>query len=114
MNRPPKTTLVTAIGGIFVALSATFAHAAGLGKLTVNSSLGQPLTAEIELVSLQPGEFESLTARVASPEAYADAKIEFSGQLRQLRFAVDRRADGKPILRVTSSARQLSLMDFLG
>ena len=34
------------------------AHAAGLGKLTVNSALGQTLNAEIDLVSLQPGELD--------------------------------------------------------
>ena len=78
------------------------AFAAGLGKLTVNSALGQPLSAEIELVSLQPGEFEALVGRVASVEAYTDAKIEFSSVLRQLRFATDKRSDGKPILRITS------------
>ncbi len=85
-------------------LSAMSAGAAGLGKLSVNSALGQPLSAEIELVSLQPGEFESIAARIASPESYTDAKIEYSPLLRQLRFAVERRADGKPILRITSSA----------
>ncbi len=78
------------------------AFAAGLGKLTVNSALGQPLSAEIELVSLQPGEFEALVGRVASIESYADAKIEYSSVLRQLRFATDKRSDGRPILRISS------------
>lgn len=87
-----------------LAASTFFAEAAGLGRLSVNSSLGQPLSAEIELVSLQPGEFEALAARVASPEAYTNARIEFSPLLRQLRFTAERRADGKPVLKVTSSA----------
>ena len=104
MNRPPKTKLVVALGGALLALSALSANAAGLGKLSINSALGQPLSAEIELVSLQPGEFESIAARVASPESYGDAKIEYSPLLRQLRFAVERRSDGKPVLRITSSA----------
>lgn len=104
MNRPPKTKLVAALGGALLALSAMSVGAAGLGKLSVNSALGQPLSAEIELVSLQPGEFESIAARIASPEAYTDAKIEYSPLLRQLRFAVERRADGKPVLRISSSA----------
>lgn len=87
-----------------LAASTFFAEAAGLGRLSVNSSLGQPLSAEIELVSLQPGEFEALAARVASPEAYTNARIEFSPLLRQLRFTAERRADGKAVLKVTSSA----------
>ena len=104
MNRPPKTKLVMALGGALLALSTLSATAAGLGKLTINSALGQPLTAEIELVSLQPGEFESVAARVASPEAYGDAKIEYSPLLRQLRFAVERRSDGKAVVKITSAA----------
>ncbi len=86
-----------------MALSALSANAAGLGKLSINSALGQPLSADIELVSLQPGEFESIAARIASPESYGDAKIEYSPLLRQLRFAVERRGDGKPVLKITSS-----------
>jgi pilus assembly protein FimV len=104
MNRPPKKTIVAALGGVLLALSAAFANAAGLGKLTVNSALGQPLSAEIELVSLQPGEFEVLSARTASPEAYTEARIEFSPLLRQLRYAIERRANGTPILKISSSA----------
>ena len=104
MSRPPKTKLAVALGGVFFAFSALASHAAGLGKLSVNSALGQPLLAEIELVSLQPGEFDSISGRVASPESYGDARIEYSPLLRQLRFATERRANGTPILKISSSS----------
>ena len=104
MNCPPKTKLIVALGGVLLAASASFSHAAGLGKLSINSALGQPLSAEIELVSLQPGEFEAIVARVASPESYGEARIDYSPLLRQVRFITARRADGRPVLRVTSSA----------
>ena len=42
-----------------LALSGT-ASALGLGRLTVQSSLGQPLTATIELTSAQKDELDSL------------------------------------------------------
>jgi pilus assembly protein FimV len=87
-----------------VLVAATFANAAGLGKLTVNSALGQVLHAEIDLVALQPGEEDSLTAHVAPPEAFRDARIEYSPVLRTLRFAVDKRPNGQPFLKVTSVA----------
>ncbi len=93
--------------GVAIALlvgASCAAHAAGLGKLTVSSALGQVLAAEIDLVSLQPGELESLTARVASPESYRDAKIEYSSVLRLLRFSVEKRGNGQPYLKVTSVA----------
>jgi pilus assembly protein FimV len=85
-------------------LGASAAHAAGLGKLTVNSALGQPLNAEIDLVSLQPGESDAVVARVASPEQFREANIEYTSSLRLLRFAVDKRANGQPFLKVTSIA----------
>ena len=104
MNRPPKTKLVVALGGALLAFSALVVNAAGLGKLSVTSALGQPLSAEIELVSLQPGEFEAITARVASPESYGEARIEYTPLLRQLRFSTERRANGTPVLKIVSSA----------
>lgn len=102
---------MTWIGGGLLALAtlisvpASFsAYAAGLGRLSVNSSLGQPLSAEIELLSLQPGEFESLSARVASPDSFRDARIEYVSSLRLIRFNVDKRPNGQPILKITSIA----------
>ncbi|MBK8324601.1 MAG: FimV family protein [Betaproteobacteria bacterium] len=93
--------------GVAIALllgASIAAQAAGLGRLSVNSALGQVLAAEIELLSLQPGEFEVLSARVASPEAYRDAKIEYTSALRLLRFSVEKRAGGQPYVKVTSIA----------
>ena len=85
-------------------LGASVANAAGLGKLTVNSGLGQVLNAEIDLVSLQPGELDSLSARVATVEAFRDSRIEYSPALRLLRFSVERRVNGQAYLKVTSVA----------
>src|SRR5947207_4960517 len=83
------------------ALAAT-AQAAGLGRLTVLSALGQPLLAEIEIVSLQAGEEDALTARLASPEAFEQAGIDINPALSSLRINLERR-DKKPFLRVTTS-----------
>ncbi len=86
-----------------LALATTFAaHSAGLGRLTVLSPLGAPLNAEIEVVSLQQGEEDGLTARIASAEAFRLAGIEPTAQLRTIRFTVVQRA-GKPVIRVTST-----------
>lgn len=77
------------------------AQAAGLGRLTVQSFLGQPLRAEIEVVSLLPGEESSLEARLASGNAFAQAGIEFSPALTGARFVIEKR-DGRTVLRVTT------------
>ena len=80
---------------------ASLANAAGLGRLTVLSPLGQPLLAEIEIVSLQPGEEEGLTARLASPEAFESAGIDINPALNSIRINLERR-DKRPFLRVTT------------
>ena len=78
------------------------AQAVGLGSLTVHSALGQPLSAEIDVTSLQPDEFARVLARIASPEEYAAAKLVYVPQLRQLRITAERRTDGKSILNIVS------------
>jgi pilus assembly protein FimV len=80
---------------------AAVANAAGLGRLTVLSPLGQPLLAEIEIVSLQPGEEEGLSARLAAPEAFEQAGININPALNSLRINLERR-DKRPFLRVTT------------
>ena len=44
-------------------------HAAGLGRLNVLSGLGQPFRGEIDLVSVQPEEADSLVVSLAPPDA---------------------------------------------
>ncbi len=77
------------------------AQAAGLGRLTVQSFLGQPLRAEIEIVTLMPGEESSLEARLATGNAFTQAGIEFNPALAGARFVIEKR-DGRAVLRVTT------------
>ena len=89
------------------ALAPSIACAAGLGKITVHSALGQPLRAEIEVVSLQPGEAESLTAKLAPVAAFKQADIDFNVALQSVKFAVERRPGGAFVL-VMSSPQPLN------
>src|SRR6266849_1690900 len=77
------------------------AHAAGLGKLTVLSSLGQPLRAEIELNSVSKDDAGALVAKLASADAFRQANIELNSMLMSLRFAIEQRG-GQQLIRVTS------------
>jgi pilus assembly protein FimV len=78
------------------------AHAAGLGRLTVLSPLGQPLNAEIEIVSLRPGEEDGLSAQLASPDAFSQAGIEPNAALNSMRFTLERR-NGRSFIRITTA-----------
>jgi pilus assembly protein FimV len=92
--------LSAAVASAMVLMSS--AHAAGLGKLTVLSALGQPLRAEIELTSVSPEEAAGLAAKLAAPDAFRTANIEFNPALLSLRFNVEQRA-GRQFIRVSSS-----------
>ena len=78
------------------------ASAAELGKITVLSAAGQPLRAEVELSAIKPGEAASLLAKLAPPEAYRQANVEFNPALNALTFAVENR-NGKPFIRISSA-----------
>ena len=82
----------------------SLAWAAGLGKLSVLSTLGQPLKAEIEIVSLQKGEGDTLGARLAPGEVFRQANIDLNPALMSVKFAVQRRPSGQYVMTLTSGA----------
>jgi len=78
------------------------AYALALGRLTVDSALGQPLSASIELAAATRDEIESLTAKVADPSLYRQNNLSYQGVLSRARINVERKPDGRAVLRVTS------------
>jgi len=94
-----------ALNGVALAaacLWGTQAWALGLGRLTVQSALGETLRAEIDVTSLSPEEAATLQLRVASAEAYRAAGVEYNPVLPSAVVQVVRRPDGRAVLRVTS------------
>jgi pilus assembly protein FimV len=83
-------------------LAPALAAAAGLGRMTVLSSLGQPLNAEIELTATKE-ELATMQVRVAAPEAFRKANIEFTPLVASIRLGVEQRRDGRMVIRVTSA-----------
>jgi len=77
-------------------------QAAGLGKLTINSSLGQPLNAEIDLVSVSEEELSTLKAEFASREAFAQAGIRYEPFFPTFQISVESRIDGAPYIKISS------------
>ncbi|MFZ6719430.1 FimV/HubP family polar landmark protein [Undibacterium sp. Ji49W] len=94
-----KALSVAVASSLFMLSSA---HATGLGKLTVLSALGQPLRAEIELTSPSKEEIDSLVPRLASPDAFKQANIDFNSALLSLRFAVEQRGQAY-VIRISSA-----------
>jgi pilus assembly protein FimV len=79
---------------------ASGSWALGLGQIRVQSALGEALRAEIEVISLNPEEAATLQARVATAEAYRAAGLEFNPVLPGTRVTLERRPDGRAVLRL--------------
>ncbi|HEU0290742.1 MAG TPA: FimV/HubP family polar landmark protein [Burkholderiales bacterium] len=94
-----KTWLVA----LLVALQPCVAGAAGLGRLNVLSALGQPLIAEIELVSVTREELGSLSARLAHPDTYRLANLQYSPALTGARLTIERRPNGQHYIKLIST-----------
>lgn len=77
------------------------ALALGLGKLTVDSALGQPLSARIELTSVTREDLDSLRARVADPNLYRQNNLTYQGTLSRARISLEG-GTSTPYLRVSS------------
>ena len=103
-TRQPRKSLLHLGIALALSTSALGADAAGLGRLNVLSSIGQPLRAEIDLTAVGAEEANSLVARLAAPDAFAQANIDYGSMLTTLRFSVQRRSNGNPYVLVTSTA----------
>lgn len=103
-NRPFLAARTALAAAALVALGAAplAAQALGVGRLNVQSALGEGMRAEIELTSLTPEEASTLQVRIASPEAYRAAGVDYNAVLAATQASVARRADGRPYLRVSS------------
>ena len=99
-----KITIKICLSAIALLLLPLTASAAGLGKVTVQSALGQPLRAEVEISSVQANEADSLTARMAPAQAFRDAGIEVNAALTAMKLAVERRPEGRYVVVLTSIA----------
>ena len=92
-------TLLAAV----LALPGT-AASLGLGRLTLQSSLGQPLSAQIELTSVAKEELDSVTARIGDVSLYRQNNLAYQGVLSRARVSIERLPSGEAILKVTTSA----------
>ncbi len=76
------------------------AWALSLGVATVQSSLGQGLRAEVDVSTATDAEADSLTAEIASAQAYAAGNLDFSPALKDLKISLQRRASGGMVIRI--------------
>lgn len=77
-------------------------NAVGMGGINVVSALGQPLKAEIELVAVSKADKPGLVARLASPDAYKGAGLDYPYGVKYS-FQLENHANGEPYLKLSSN-----------
>ena len=104
MNHPRRWRLGAVAAAI--ALVSTFTslqvQALGLGRITVQSALGEPLRAEIDIAEINAEEAASLRASVANADAFKAAGLEYSAAVTNVQITLQRRPDGRSYLRLSS------------
>ena len=93
---------LTSVAAAMLALASPWASALGLGRLTVQSALGEAMQAEIEVTSMTPDEQANLKIRVAPPDAYRSANVDYNPVLPTTRATLQRRPDGRLFVRLVS------------
>lgn len=93
---------LTSVALAALAMGSTDSSALGLGRLAVQSALGETLRAEIDVTSLTPEEAGNLKIRIAPPESYRSLGVDYNSVLPTTQAALLKRADGRPFLRLTS------------
>ena len=87
--------------GLVSALGGNGALALGLGEVKLNSTLNQPLKAEISLLQTRGLTDGEIKVRLASPEDFERAGVDRTYLLTELQFDVDY-SSGAPVIRITS------------
>lgn len=77
------------------------AAALSLGRITVQSALGEPLRAEIDIPDINAEEAASLQASVALPDAFRAAGLEYNPAMATLKATLERRPNGRSYIRLS-------------
>src|SRR5690242_5775629 len=84
------------VSTLLLALASSSAMALGLGDIRVLSKPGQPLLAEIPIISADPSELENLRVALASPVTFARVGLDRpTGLVSELQFELTRNTQGR-------------------
>jgi len=99
MQRFFTYNLLRLLAVLALAVLAPAPHAAELGDVTARSYIGQPLSADVELLA---GDGGPVQARLAQLDVYRGANITMNPALASVKMAVVRR-DGKEVLHISTA-----------
>ncbi len=103
MEKPQWRASALAIAtAVLLGGAASEANALALGRITVQSALGEPLRAEVDIPEINAEEVSTLRATIASPQAFRSAGLEYNQALTATSVTLQRRADGRYFLNLSS------------
>src|SRR5512133_1279395 len=103
MEKPHwRATALAIAAAVLLGVSPTDASALALGRVTVQSALGEPLRADIDIPEITAEELASLRAVIASPEAFRAAGFDYNAAMTGIQITLQRRPDGGHFLRLSS------------
>jgi len=80
------TTYATVLLCLFMSPAAVFAL--GIGNISLNSALNQPLDAEIPIKNIKPKDIDGLTVSLARDDIYERMGIDLTPELKHLSFKI--------------------------
>ena len=94
---------LAAAAALLGTLASSPAYALALGRITVQSALGEPLRAEVDVPQITTDEAASLRVVVAAPEAFKAAGFEYAAAVVGIQVSLQKRPDGRSFLRLSST-----------
>lgn len=101
--KPKAVVQASAVAISLITLGTSPAWGLALGRVSVQSTLGETLRAEIELAEINSDEALSLHASLASPNYYRAAGLEFPSILGQVEIKLQQRQDKRHFLKVSNN-----------
>jgi len=95
---PLSAIAIAALLGLW----GTQAAALSLGRISVQSALGEPLKAEIDILDINAEEAATLTAKIATPETFKAAGLDYHAAMGNLQSSLQRRPNGRAFIRLSS------------
>ncbi|MDB5844698.1 MAG: hypothetical protein JWP79_2008, partial [Polaromonas sp.] len=96
-----QLSLISAAVAVTLGAFSVDAAALALGRLNVQSALGEPLRAEIEVTEISAAEADGLKVNIASSDAFRAAGVPYNAALGDVRVSLQRRANGVYVVRLT-------------
>lgn len=99
--KSPRWQLTALAAAALFAMLEPNAMALSLGRVTVQSALGEPLRAEVEVPDINAEEAGTLKTAIGSPAAFKAAGLDYSAAMTGLQATLHKRADGRTYIRLS-------------